>query len=249
MITKDQAIELREVFTVGLSRVCDEPTGYKVYRWRRNGSTQVWKTRPNDWRLPVKFGLRTYGSFNQDDAASVYATYLEADAVGKAMYERETALIQERRTEREFTAALANQRTWELGDDGTMETVLVCLLGGHREVCADRESAIAVLEGPCERCEWPFASEDARTAIVDRAMRYALDFGCGKIVLTELDAVRLTRFSSTMAESDVILQAIGWRHLLPRIRQLHGYARTECDRRKALGIEYFDVRGNTQDDE
>jgi len=30
-------------------------------RWRRNGRTQLWKTRPDAFRIPVKFGLRDYG--------------------------------------------------------------------------------------------------------------------------------------------------------------------------------------------
>lgn len=29
--------------------------------WRRNGQTHTWKTRPNDFRIPVKFGLYDYG--------------------------------------------------------------------------------------------------------------------------------------------------------------------------------------------
>lgn len=29
---------------------------------RRNGKTQTWKTRPDDYRIPVKAGLRAYGN-------------------------------------------------------------------------------------------------------------------------------------------------------------------------------------------
>lgn len=28
--------------------------------WRRNGKTQTWKTRPNEFRVPVKHGLYDY---------------------------------------------------------------------------------------------------------------------------------------------------------------------------------------------
>lgn len=28
-------------------------------RWRRNGATKTWKTRPNEFRIPIKWGLRT----------------------------------------------------------------------------------------------------------------------------------------------------------------------------------------------
>jgi len=34
----------------------------EIEEWRRTGSTQVWKTRPGDFRVPVKFGMRDYGS-------------------------------------------------------------------------------------------------------------------------------------------------------------------------------------------
>jgi len=34
--------------------------GY-VRTWRRNGRTQLWKTRPDAFRIPVKFGLYRYG--------------------------------------------------------------------------------------------------------------------------------------------------------------------------------------------
>lgn len=32
----------------------------KVWRVRRNGKTQTWKTRPTDFRIPVKIGYREY---------------------------------------------------------------------------------------------------------------------------------------------------------------------------------------------
>jgi hypothetical protein len=34
----------------------------KQWQCRRNGKTQTWKTRPNDWRIPVKAGLRSCGA-------------------------------------------------------------------------------------------------------------------------------------------------------------------------------------------
>lgn len=33
----------------------------KCDRWRRNGKTQAWKTRPDEFKIPVKFGLYGYG--------------------------------------------------------------------------------------------------------------------------------------------------------------------------------------------
>ena len=39
--------------------------------WRRNGKTQVWKTRPEDFRIPVKWGLYTYDQITHLDAHKV----------------------------------------------------------------------------------------------------------------------------------------------------------------------------------
>ena len=36
-------------------------TGGKVYTWHRNGQTKTWKTRPGEFRIPVKYGLYRYG--------------------------------------------------------------------------------------------------------------------------------------------------------------------------------------------
>jgi hypothetical protein len=35
--------------------------GKACERWRINGSMQTWKTRPTEFRIPVKHGLRAYG--------------------------------------------------------------------------------------------------------------------------------------------------------------------------------------------
>ena len=32
---------------------------------RRNGKTQTWKTRPGEFRIPVKYGFRGYGALTQ----------------------------------------------------------------------------------------------------------------------------------------------------------------------------------------
>jgi hypothetical protein len=37
--------------------------------WRRNGATQTWKTRPGEFRVPVKYGLRGYGQLITADGA------------------------------------------------------------------------------------------------------------------------------------------------------------------------------------
>ena len=42
-------------------------------RWRRNGRTQLWKTRPTEFRVPVKHGLYHYGYITQIAAHLVHA--------------------------------------------------------------------------------------------------------------------------------------------------------------------------------
>jgi hypothetical protein len=37
-----------------------------LWKLRRNGKTQLWKTRPDEFRIPVKAGLRATGSVTQD---------------------------------------------------------------------------------------------------------------------------------------------------------------------------------------
>lgn len=36
-------------------------------RVRRNGKTQTWKRRPNDFKIPIKYGLYEYSYITQDD--------------------------------------------------------------------------------------------------------------------------------------------------------------------------------------
>lgn len=56
MITKEQAVNssYRDEF---LHKTLKNADGSAV-RCRVNGKCKVWKTRPDDFRLPVKYGLR-----------------------------------------------------------------------------------------------------------------------------------------------------------------------------------------------
>jgi len=45
----------------------------KCDRWRRNGNTQTWKTRPDDFRIPVVYGLRNYGQVTPANADRFHA--------------------------------------------------------------------------------------------------------------------------------------------------------------------------------
>jgi hypothetical protein len=40
-------------------RVQAEMTNGRWWRVRRNGRTKLWKTRPGQWRIPIKAGLRS----------------------------------------------------------------------------------------------------------------------------------------------------------------------------------------------
>ena len=37
----------------------------KLWMVRRNGRTQTWKTRPSEFRIPIKFGFKGYGEITQ----------------------------------------------------------------------------------------------------------------------------------------------------------------------------------------
>lgn len=61
MITKDQALTIDEVHSNVQKR------NGQCYTFKRNGRTQTWKTKPNDFRLPIKnFGLRIYGAVTHE---------------------------------------------------------------------------------------------------------------------------------------------------------------------------------------
>lgn len=73
MITKEQAIQLGNgeinelIHEDGCKRFVGPKGGKKefIYRWRVNGKCHVWKTRPKEFALPIKFGLKEYGQINE----------------------------------------------------------------------------------------------------------------------------------------------------------------------------------------
>lgn len=40
----------------------------KPNKWRANGKCQTWKTRPDEFKLPIKYGLREYGYLTHENA-------------------------------------------------------------------------------------------------------------------------------------------------------------------------------------
>ena len=73
MITKQQAIDAIDFHYVGY-RDCTLKVGPRagvkisITNARRNGKTQTWVTRPDDFKVPVKHGLREYAYVTQDNA-------------------------------------------------------------------------------------------------------------------------------------------------------------------------------------
>lgn len=74
MITKQQAITANEFHYEPCTKKVGPRDGITkhIETWRRNGQTQTWKTRPNEFRIPVKFGLYNYGSITERDSAFVH---------------------------------------------------------------------------------------------------------------------------------------------------------------------------------
>lgn len=60
MITKEQALTENEFHT------------WKHKSFRRNGRTRTWVTRPDQFRVPVKFGLYGYASITDINARTYH---------------------------------------------------------------------------------------------------------------------------------------------------------------------------------
>lgn len=67
MITYEQAIDENNRYFVSLDEKWKNGSPITL---RRNGKTKVWKTRPGEFRIPVKYGLKGTG----------YITHLNASA-------------------------------------------------------------------------------------------------------------------------------------------------------------------------
>lgn len=70
MLSKDDALNAREFHLDGCTRTYGPRGGVRenVVRYRRNGRTQTWKTRPHDFRVPVVHGLKGYTQIHAWDA-------------------------------------------------------------------------------------------------------------------------------------------------------------------------------------
>lgn len=72
-ITYSDAITAREFHygPVADTRARAKMGAVRCEVYRRNGSTQTWKTRPDEYRVPVKYGLKGYAQLLDTDGARV----------------------------------------------------------------------------------------------------------------------------------------------------------------------------------
>ena len=78
MVTKEQAMVAGRFHFGHCERIVGPRGGIKIrnVEFRRNGQTRTWKTRANDFRVPVKYALSVYGYIDQDNAEQFH---VEAD--------------------------------------------------------------------------------------------------------------------------------------------------------------------------
>lgn len=67
MITKEQAMTLRSFHGPGVYR------DGSCHEYRSNGMCKTWKTRPDEFRKPVKYGLYTYYAITEVNAYEFHA--------------------------------------------------------------------------------------------------------------------------------------------------------------------------------
>jgi hypothetical protein len=74
MLTREQALTASEFHADGCYRTVGPRGGVTehVVRYRRNGATKTWKTRPLAYRVPVKYGYRGYGAITEHDAPHMH---------------------------------------------------------------------------------------------------------------------------------------------------------------------------------
>jgi len=63
MITKSTALTADYFEHIGNTNADGSPQ-----RWRRNGQTKTWKTRPDHFQIPVKHGLYAHGYITHENA-------------------------------------------------------------------------------------------------------------------------------------------------------------------------------------
>lgn len=69
MITKPQIVDESNREFHHVSRTQSGYPNPVCYRIRRNGRTQTWKTRPDEFKMPYKWGLYGHGYITHDNAS------------------------------------------------------------------------------------------------------------------------------------------------------------------------------------
>jgi hypothetical protein len=74
-LTKKQAIEANEFHLAQCRRIFGPRGGITetVIRYRRNGVTKLWKTEPERFRIPVKYGMKTCDYITNENQHRVHA--------------------------------------------------------------------------------------------------------------------------------------------------------------------------------
>lgn len=67
-VTKAQAVAAGQKHTVFHDERYGPCTATHVERWRSNSRCKTWPTRPREFRLSIKTGLRGFGFLTQDNA-------------------------------------------------------------------------------------------------------------------------------------------------------------------------------------
>lgn len=73
-VTKEQAFSGRH-FHHGECKKIIGPRGgvtFERQEWRSNGQLKTWKTRPNEFRLPIKYGLYEYSYLTDENARAFH---------------------------------------------------------------------------------------------------------------------------------------------------------------------------------
>lgn len=73
-LTREQALNAREFHVGQCTRTVGPRGGVTTHSevWRRNGGTKTWVTRPDEYSIPIKYGMgygrRGYNYITQDQA-------------------------------------------------------------------------------------------------------------------------------------------------------------------------------------
>ena len=63
LVTKQNQENVNTFYHINMVNKSDK----QPLRVRRNGATKTWKTRPDEFRIPVKYGLYEYAYITQDN--------------------------------------------------------------------------------------------------------------------------------------------------------------------------------------